>query len=111
MSLPSVAKILGALKSWKKKTFEIAEFAGKLPDELQTMIDRTYLKDLSELGGLDRVKQELSTVIGEIEEMFLRDRLKQASEKIAEVEKKGGEGLKKLQEEFTKLSKRLSELG
>jgi hypothetical protein len=72
------------------------------------VFDKAYLSDLSEIANSEK---EWSKVRKEVEEMYLKERLKQLSGKIDELEKSGNNpGLAKAQSEFSETSKMLSEL-
>jgi len=106
----AVGKVITLLKKWEGKTLEIKKFAGELPEELQSVIDETYLRDLT---GVEDVKREWGRVKSEIEEFYLKAKLTQYSEEIKkmEEEKVSEEKMAKLQEEFALVSRKLSQVG
>lgn len=111
-SLTSISKIVEQLMKWKPKTLDIAKFAKGVPIELHEMIDKAYLRDMSALGrDVERVKKEFNKTSNEIEEMYFKEEIRKVSGKIAEAEVEGGSGLKTLQKEFSKLSRKLSSIG
>jgi len=107
LEVVSIRKIMSKLQEYKG-TWEIKSFAKTLPAELLPMIDETYLKDLSSVSDPGK---EWSKLRREIEELYLKERLKQVSGEIAKAE--SGSEEKQLiakQEEFRTLSKQLAGL-
>lgn len=107
MVVPVVGKLLAALTKYEGE-WSIKKFAGKMPSEMQEMIDRAYLVDLSEIQDVAR---EWGKVSGEVEELYVRARVAVLSKEMAKLEKEGKEKeLVARKEEFGKLSRRLSGL-
>lgn len=105
----SAALVFAQLKKWTEKELDIKKFASQLPDELQEIIDRTYLKDLS---GIENIPKEWENVVREVEEMYLRARLSTLTTEIAAKEKDAGnsETTNALQTEFSEVSRKLSQI-
>ncbi len=105
ISVPSISKIIDRLVGFDQKNeFKIQVLSKDLPPELQPIIDRTYLKDVSRVE--DPVK-EWEQVLQEIKGMYVRAELKKLAVEISEAEKKG-EVTEELQTRFVNLSKGLS---
>lgn len=103
----SAKKIVMSLLSYQGK-FEIKSFASKLPPELQEMIDKTYLMDLTQY---EDIKKEFAKSMYELKGEYLRERMKQITLEIGKAEKEGQEEvLVALQKEFGILSRKLSEV-
>ena len=104
----AIGKIIEKVKAWGEDDLKIAKFSQGLPEELQSMIDKTYLTDLS---GVQDFKREWERVKQELEEVSTKTRLSEISAAIAEYEKAGEDGkLSLAQQEFAKLSKKLSRI-
>jgi len=105
ISTPAVEKILNKLISWDNKAeFKIQILAKSLPPELQTMLDQTYLRDLSRI---EDPRREWERGVSEVRELYVKAELKKLAMRIAEAEKKG-EGIDELQTRFVSLSRSLS---
>jgi len=105
ISTMSCAKILAKLQTWDPKIeFKIQELSKSLPPELQSVIDSTYLCDLSRVD--DPIK-EWEGVVSEIRSLYAKAELKKLSSEIAKAEK-NGLVTADLQERFVTLSKSLS---
>jgi len=105
ISTPSIAKVFERLLVWEvKKEFKIQILASDLPPELQSILDTTYLKDLSRV---EDPSKEWERTMTEIRGMYGRAELKKLSSEIADAEKKG-EVTEELQSRFVTLSKSLS---
>lgn len=101
----AVEKIMQQVKNFQGE-WSIGNFSKTLPEELQPMIDKTYLADLTEVEDVGR---EWETNVKELTELSLRARLKELSQIIAKAEKENEEkGLLLAKEEFAKLSRELS---
>lgn len=105
ISTPAVEKILKKLISWDNKAeFKIQMLAKSLPPELQTMLDQTYLRDLSRI---EDPRREWERGVSEIRELYVKSELKKLATAIASAEKKS-EGIEELQTRFVNLSRSLS---
>ena len=100
-------KILAKLKGYQAKTWKIAEFGLTLPPELQETLDVAYLRDLT---GVKEVTKEWEGAVREIEEQYIREKLKKITEGIAKAEKDEKGEMGKWQSEFEQYSRRLTEL-
>ncbi len=109
-SHPAAAKLFAALSGWDaEQPFTIQAFAAKLPPELAPTLDECYLRDLPVQA--DEVVREWQHSSVELEVLAIRDQQKALAAEIAKAESgKGGEVLLPLQEEFSRLSRRLSEI-
>ena len=107
LEVPVIRMIMAELARYKGE-WSIESFGKKLKPEMIAVFDKAYLSDLSEIANSEK---EWSKVRKEVEEMYLKERLKQLSGKIDELEKSGNNpGLAKAQSEFSETSKMLSEL-
>lgn len=105
VSTMGVRKILDKLMGLEvKKEFKIQDLAKDLPPELQPLLDKTYLLDLSRL---ENPLKEWERSVAEIKEMYVKAELKKLADEIAAAEKKG-EVTEELQARFVNLSKGLS---
>lgn len=105
ISIPAIAKILDRLVTWEdKKEFKIQTLSTILAPELQPIIDKTYLRDLSRVE--DPLK-EWEKIFSEIKSLYVRAELKKLAAEISEAEKKG-QVTEDLQTRFANLSKSLS---
>ncbi len=105
VSTMGVRKILDKLMTRDpKKEFKIQDLAAGLPPELQPLLDKTYLRDLSRV---ENPLKEWERSMAEIKEMYVKAELKKLAGEIAEAEKKG-EVTEELQTRFVGLSKGLS---
>ena len=103
----SSKKIVEAVLGYRD-TFEIKKLAATLPSELLPTLDAAYLRDLS---GIADIHKEWSNSLTELEEEYIRERLKVITGTIAREEGEGGgRKLEELQREFAVLGKRLSKL-
>lgn len=104
----SVRLVLAELKKWPGKELSIKEFSAQIPPELQEIIDKTYLQDLSSPD----VEKEFLKIAGEVQEQHLRARLNEVTAKIAESEAKQMDGniTQALQAEFSEISRKLSQI-
>ena len=101
----AVSKIFDRLMLFDQKTsFKIQDFSKTLPSELQPILDKTYLLDLSRVEDPGK---EWERVLFEIQGMYVRSELKKLAVEIAEAEKKG-EVIDELQARFVDLSKSLN---
>ena len=101
----SVGKIIDKLMIWETgQDFKIQLLSAQLPPELQPILDRTYLRDLSLIE--DQVR-EWDKTLREVKEMYIKAELKKLAEEIAMAEKKG-EVTEELQARFVNLSRSLS---
>lgn len=104
ISIPSIAKIFDKLILWEaKEEFKIQKLSTNLAPELQPIIDKTYLKDLSRVE--DPLK-EWDKTLSDMKSMYVRAELKKLASEISEAEKKG-EVTAELQARFVNLSKSL----
>lgn len=104
-SLPGVSKIFDRLMILDpKKEFRIQDFAKDLPAELQPILDKTYLLDLSRV---DDPEKEWTRVSGDIRSMYVKAELKKLASEIATAEQQGGV-IEELQARFVALSKSLN---
>lgn len=102
---PAIAKIMDQLTKWDtKKEFKIQDLGKSLPPELQPILDKTYLRDLSHVG---EVGKEWEKATSEISEMYARAELKKLASEIATAEK-AGQVTEELQTRFASLSRSLS---
>lgn len=113
-SSSATGKIFKFLKEYvsKNKSFEIGEFVKAVPLELSDTIERLYIYDLgAEFENEDIKEKEIYKTLQVFEEMFLKRKLAEVSKEISDVEEKGDGGtLGKLNDEFLRLSNRLSEI-
>lgn len=101
----AIGKIFQKLGNWdQKKTFEIQVLAGELPAELQPVIDKTYLRDLTRVEDVTR---EWDKTLRELKGIYLKEELKKLSQEIVSAEKKG-EVTEQLQARFVSLSKQMA---
>lgn len=91
----------------EKDEWSIKEFADKLPAELLPTLDAAYLRDLTRVDEVDR---EWERTVRELEELYTREQLKVITTQLAGVSQSDTEGMKRLQEDFGRLSRRLSKL-
>ncbi|TXH06193.1 MAG: DNA primase [Candidatus Moraniibacteriota bacterium] len=103
----AVAKIISALVGWEREKFEIKEFAGKLPPELMPTLDLAYLRDLTRVSD---VMREWEGTVHELEEVYVRERLKEITKTITSLNPTENERLQVLQNDFGRYSRRLSDL-
>lgn len=103
----AVAKIINALAGWEREKFEIKEFAGKLPPELMPTLDLAYLRDLTRVSD---VMREWEGTVHELEEVYVRERLKEITKTITSLNLTETEKLQVLQNDFGRYSRRLSDL-
>ncbi len=105
ISQRALSRILVALsQAGKPESFQIAVFTKDLPAELTALVDRAYLMDLSEVKD---VPKEWERAIKELTALYVRERVKELSGKIATAEGEGSAELPTLQAEFSQLMKRL----
>lgn len=107
IGVSAVSRIIERAGEWEKKPFEIKGFAASLPAELLATLDLAYLRDLSRVNDINK---EWEMTINEVEEQYVRAQLKTITTKIAELKPEQSEQLSVLQNDFGKLSRRLSEL-
>lgn len=107
ISVVAVAKIIEKLTAKPYEKLEIEKLAENLPAELLPVLDQAYLRDLT---NVEDIKKEWDKTKNELEEIFIRNKLKDVTVKIGKIEKDDGGGITELQQEFGKLSRRLSEL-
>lgn len=101
----AVGKIFEKLAGWdQKQVFEIQQLAKVLPPELQPVIDKTYLRDLTRV---EDILKEWDKTLHELKGIYLKEELKKLSEEIALAEKKG-ELTEELQARFVSLSKQMT---
>lgn len=97
----------------KKKNFRLKKFKSFLPEEL---IDGFVKVVLTEIEGVDeespeRLKKEFDLLLRELKILTSKEKLKTLGEEISELEEKGDKKkFKNAQENFAKVSKKLSEL-
>lgn len=103
----AVEKIMKALGGWEREKFEIKEFAAKLPPELIPTLDLAYLRDLTRVSDVVR---EWEVTIHELEEVYVRERLKEITKTISSLDPNQNEQLQALQNDFGRFSRRLSDL-
>lgn len=100
----AIAKIMDKLMIWDSKAeFKIQTLSASLAPELQPIIDKTYLRDLSRVE--DPLK-EWEKAAAEIKGMYVRAELKKLASEISEAEKKG-EVTAELQARFVNLSQQM----
>jgi len=105
IGLNAIGKIFAKLASWDNKSvFSIQVLANGLPSELQPIIDKTYLRDLSRV---EDVQKEWDKTLLELKGIYLKEELKKLSEEISQAEKKG-EVTEQLQARFVSLSKQMT---
>lgn len=102
----ALRKIVEMLKKIVGKKLEIKRFAATLPEELQPVLDKIYLRDLT---GVDQVIKEFERVRRELAEIYYKEKLNHLTQKIATMEK-GGEETGKLQQEFVEISRKMSQI-
>ncbi len=101
LSIPAVAKIWDKLLDLEQiKEFNIQTFSQGLPEELQPLLDETYLMDLS---GIKEASREWEKTIEEIKEQYVRSELKILARQIKQAEEEG-QSTNLLQEKFRALS-------
>jgi hypothetical protein len=87
----------------------ISDLIKNLPEELRTVADEAYLRDLSELGTDDSVRREYELTFVELSTLALKEMMKALTPQIAKAEELGDkEKLEELQARFVGLSKRLN---
>jgi DNA primase len=101
--------VLSALQKWPEKELNIQVFSRSIPSELQHVIDRTYLSDLSNLTDIER---EWDKVAMEVKELYLKARLTELTTQIAQMEAKtpDNEKVQSLQAEFSDISRQLAQI-
>jgi len=104
-SLPSAKKVWERLQNYQGE-WGIKQFVRGLPAELVEIVDRNYLRDLSQVTD---PRKEAEKIRFQLEELYLRDELKKLAEQIAKLEGEGKE-IKEIQEEFRVRSRQLAEL-
>jgi DNA primase len=104
LSVMAIAKIMDKLMIWDQKVeFKIQTLSASLAPELQPIIDKTYLRDLSRVE--DPLK-EWEKATAEVKAMYIRSELKKLASEISEAEKKG-EVTEELQARFVSLSQQM----
>lgn len=103
----AVTKIMRMLFTWEKDKFEIKEFAANLPPELMPTLDQAYLTDLTRISD---VGKEWEVTVHELEEVYVRERLKEITKTISSLNPSQNEQLPILQNDFGRFSRRLSDL-
>ncbi len=106
-SNPGIRKLVERLITHKGE-FGIKKFGAGAPPELQEMVDRAYMRDLTSVAPEKRAK-ELMRMGDEVMGMAARERMKEIAGLIAKAEEEGKETAM-LQAEFAKLSKVLAGL-
>lgn len=113
---PPLLRILDCLRTFykkrKAKKMESERFVQELPSELRETFNNLYLFDLGDKIE-DRVwrEREVKKATLELEKLTLQEKLKDLSLKMADGEARGEiQILKKLSEEFTKVSRRIVKL-
>lgn len=108
---PLAKRIIEELEAWPKKKFIAAEFSKSLPGELTDGFAATILKSEWESTHPDEIKKELDLVIKELKILTAKQKLKELSLKIRQLEEAGElEALHKAQNKFTVLTQNLSKL-
>lgn len=107
VGVSAVEKIVRALLVWEKDKFEIKEFAAKLPPELIPTLDQAYLRDLTRISD---VEKEWEGTVHELEEVYVREQLKEITKTITSLNPSQNEQLQILQNDFGRFSRRLSDL-
>lgn len=107
VGVSAVEKIIRALLVWEKDKFEIKEFAAKLPPELIPTLDQAYLRDLTRISD---VEKEWEGTVHELEEVYVREQLKEITKTITSLNPSQNEQLQALQNDFGRFSRRLSDL-
>lgn len=107
VSHKAVAKIFQNLIELGDKPLVIKAFAEQLPPELLPTFDLAYLRDLSRVVDMNK---EWEKTINELEEIFVREKLKAITQTLANVSANQTETLSQLQNDFGRLSRRLVEL-
>ncbi len=111
ISTPLAKRIIEGLDAWPKKRFEIAEFAKSLPKELVDGFSAIVLRGEWESTHPDEIKKELDLVVKELKILTAKQKLKELTLRIAELEEAGElEELHKAQNKFTILTQNLSKL-
>jgi len=103
----AVEKIVRAIIAWDKEKLEIKEFAALLPPELIPTLDQAYLTDLTRVSDIEK---EWEGTVHELEEVYVREQLKEITKTIASLNPGQNEQLMALQNDFGRFSRRLSEL-
>lgn len=102
---PGIAKIFDKLHLWDPaQEFKIQVFSQSLPAELQSVVDITYLRDLSSVVS---PALEWERIVSEIHAFYVREELKRLSGAITSAEQQG-ESIETLQATFVALSQSLS---
>ena len=108
---PDLAQIFKKLKNCDfKKEFDLKKFQSKLPSHLASQIDYLMLR-LETLHKEDNfnAQQEISFCLEHLKKQYVQQKLNQLNSDIKEAElKKDTASLKKLTEEFNKLSQQLT---
>jgi len=106
ISVPAVTKIMGMLEGWQGEIV-VSEFVKKMPEELMSVFDQAYMRDISSVTDPTR---EWEKTRKELEELYVRERLKETTKLIGQLEGEEGEKLEQLKTDFGRLSRRLAEL-
>lgn len=111
ISTPFAKRIVEILGDWSKDQFVIAEFAKSLPRELADGFTAIILEAEWENSYPDEIKKELDLVIKELKILATRQKLKELSFKIRQLEEAGElEALHKAQNKFKIITQNLSRL-
>lgn len=98
--------------SFKGKSFKIAEFAKTLPEELVTLVDNLYLREIDEKLADKRLWQkEVETVVAELKKILIKRSLEKLSLQIKSAQEFNQfEQLEVLNKRFRDLSVKLKNL-
>lgn len=107
ISIPAVSKIIEKLSVWGEHKFAIGELASMLPTELMSVLDQAYLRDLS---GVVEIEKEWDNSRREIEELYVREQLKEIAKMIGKSEEGDQSSMEQLKSDFGRFSRRLTEL-
>ncbi len=103
----AVSKIIKELIAWDKESLSIKDFAARQPPELMPTLDLAYLRDLTRVSDINR---EWEATALELEEVHVREKLKEITKTITSLNPTESERLSVLQNDFGKYSRRLTEL-
>lgn len=107
--LPSLQKIFKAIKDFPGEEFNVKKLVDNLPAEILPTFDRLYLWDFLEFGDAEEnLETEIVKTAYELKRLVWKGKILKISEKLKETE--GEKNLKTLNQEFNRLSTRLTAL-
>lgn len=119
VTTPRFARILAHLGEYleKYKINKSERLAKMLEPELQETFNKLFLLEIGDYTDEEKFERELQKILGQIEEVDLREKLREIAGKIrtmeqvkSEVDKSGQDKLNRLSQDFCDLSRRLTEL-